>query len=151
MSDNDFPEAPKLPILTLVDIIRKYPRELWVAEPNDEGYVKQAPDWILNEAVEALSHIDSTEDRNEFVYESLGISGDWGEFSSLLLRHCKENPESELAQFWLKWSKHRVQDLIELAEEDFTVSQAYKECQEDWQANEFEIIEIENYLNRKGE
>ena len=151
MSDNDFPAPPKLPILTLKDIIRKYPRELWAAEPNDEGYVKQAPDWILNEAVEALSHIDSTEDRNEFVYESLGISGDWGEFSSLLLRHCKENPESELAQFWLKWSKHRVQDLIELAEEDFTVSQAYKECQEDWQANEFEIIEIENYLNRKGE
>ena len=80
MSDNDFPEAPKLPILTLVDIIRKYPRELWVAEPNDEGYVKQAPDWILTEAVEALSHIDSTEDRNEFVYESLAISGDWGDF-----------------------------------------------------------------------
>ena len=151
MSDNDFPAPPKLPILTLIDIIRKYPPELWAAEPNDEGHVKQAPDWILTEAVEALSHIEATEDRNEFVYESLGISGDWGEFSSLLLRHCKENPESELAQFWLKWSKHRVQDLIELAEEDFTVSQAYKECQEDWQANEFEIIEIENYLNRKGE
>ena len=151
MSDNDFPEAPKLPILTLVDIIRKYPRELWVAEPNDEGYVKQAPDWILTEAVEALSHIDSTEDRNEFVYESLGISGDWGDFASLLLRHWKENPESELAQFWDKWSKHRVQALIELSEEEWTVSQAYKECQEDWQANEFEIIEIKNYLNRKGE
>ena len=42
MSDNDFPEAPKLPILTLKDIIRMYPRELWAAEPNDEGYVKQA-------------------------------------------------------------------------------------------------------------
>ena len=151
MSDNDFPAPPKLPILTLKDIIRKYPRELWAAEPNDEGHVKQAPDWILNEAVEALSHIDSTEDRNEFVYESLGISGDWAEFSSILLRHCKENPESELAQFWAKWSKHRVQDLIELSEEDFTVSQAYKECQEDWKENEFEIIEIENYLNRKGE
>ena len=151
MSDNDFPEAPKLPILTLVDIIRKYPRELWVAEPNDEGYVKQAPDWILTEAVEALSHIDSTEDRNEFVYESLGISGEWGDFASLLLRHCKENPESELAQFLDKWSKHRVQALIELSEEEWTVSQAYKECQEDWQANEFEIIEIKNYLNRKGE
>ena len=151
MSDNDFPAPPKLPILTLKDIIRMYPRELWAAEPNDEGYVKQAPDWILTEAVEALSHIDSTEDRNEFVYESLAISGDWGEFSSLLLRHCKENPESELAQFWLKWSKHRVQDLIELSEEDFTVSQAYKECQEDWKENELEIIEIENYLNRKGE
>ena len=151
MSDNDFPAPPKLPILTLVDIIRKYPRELWVAEPNDEGYVKQAPDWILTEAVEALSHIDSTEDRNEFVYESLGISGDWGDFASLLLRHCKENPESELAQFWDKWSKHRVQALIELSEEEWTVSQAYKECQEDWQANEFEIIEIKNYLNRKGE
>ena len=151
MSDNDFPAPPKLKPKTLKQIIIEYPRELWAAEPNDEGYVKQAPDWILTEAVEALSHIDATEDRNEFVYESLGISGDWGEFSSLLLRHCKENPESELAQFWLKWSKHRVQDLIELAEEDFTVSQAYKECQEDWQANEFEIIEIENYLNRKGE
>ena len=151
MSDNDFPEAPKLPILTLVDIIRKYPRELWVAEPNDEGYVKQAPDWILTEAVEALSHIDSTEDRNEFVYESLGISGDWGDFASLLLRHCKEHPESELARFWDKWSKHRVQALIELSEEEWTVSQAYKECQEDWQANEFEIIEIENYLNKEGE
>ena len=151
MSDNDFPEAPKLPILTLVDIIMKYPRELWVAEPNDEGYVKQAPDWILTEAVEALSHIDSTEDRNEFVYESLGISGDWGDFASLLLRHCKEHPESELARFRDKWSKHRVQAMIELSEEDFTVSQAYKECQEDWQANEFEIIEIENYLNKEGE
>ena len=129
----------------------KYPIELWVAEPNDEGYVKQAPDWFLSEAVEALSHIDSTEDRNEFVYESLGISGDWGDFASLLLRHCKENPERELAQFLDKWSKHRVQALIELSEEEWTVSQAYKECQEDWQANEFEIIEIENYLNRKGE
>ena len=41
--------------------------------------------------------------------------------------------------------------MIELSEEDFTVSQAYKECQEDWQANEFEIIEIENYLNKEGE
>ena len=151
MSDNDVPAPPKLPISTLVDIIRKYPRELWAAEPNDEGYVKQAPDWILTEAVEALSHIDSTEDRNEFVYESLAISGDWGDFASLLLRHCKENPESELAQFWDKWSKHRVQALIELSEEEWTVSQAYNECQEDWQANEFEIIEIENYLNRKGE
>ena len=151
MSDNDFPAPPKLPILTLKDIIRKYPRELWAAEPNDEGYVKQAPDWILTEAAEALSHIDSTEDRNEFVYESLGILGDWGEFSSLLLRHCKENPESELAQFWDKWSKHRVQDLIELAEEDFTVSQAYKECQEDWQSNEYDVVALDDYRNRRGE
>tara|TARA_R100001594_G_scaffold51583_2_gene85005 strand:+ start:974 stop:1453 length:480 start_codon:yes stop_codon:yes gene_type:complete len=159
MSDNDFPEAPKLKPKTLKQICQDYPRELWWTDGED-GEVKQAPDWILTEAVEELSHIDATEDRNEFVYESLAISGDWAEFSSLLLRHCKENPESELAQFWEKWSKHRVQYLIERAEDtDFMISTAYKEAevdwnensQEDWQANEFEIIEIKNYLNRKGE
>ena len=146
MSDNDFPEAPKLKPKTLKQICQDYPRELWWTDGED-GEVKQAPDWILTEAVEELSHIDATEDRNEFVYESLAISGDWAEFSSLLLRHCKENPESELAQFWDKWSKHRVQAMIELSEEDFTVSQAYKECQEDWQANEFQVY----YLNKEGE
>ncbi|MGB0425222.1 MAG: hypothetical protein ACPGED_12905, partial [Flavobacteriales bacterium] len=59
------------------------------------------------------------------------------------------------AQFWDKWSKHRVQAMIELSEEDFTVSQAYKQCQadwnengqEDWKANEFQIY----YLNQEGD
>ena len=72
MSDNDFPEAPKLKPKTLKQIIREYPRELWAAEPNDEGYVKQAPDWILTEAVEALSHIDSTGDRGR-LYSQSGV------------------------------------------------------------------------------
>ena len=37
--------------------------------------------------------------------------------------------------------------MIELSEEDFTVSQAYKECQEDWKENEFQVY----YLNQEGE
>ena len=150
MSDNDFPEPPKLKPKTLLQIIQDYPRELWWTDGED-GEVKQAPDWILNEVVDNLSHPDS-EDSGDFVFNVLQIGGDWGDFCEVLKSEISNNPQSELAKYFSKTSKDYAQYLIERAEDtDFMVSTAYKEAQEDWQANEFEVIEIDDYRNRRGE
>ena len=151
MSDNDFPEPPKFKPKTLNQIIQDYPRELWAAEPDGEGYVKQAPDWILTEVVDSLSHTDSPESP-DFIFNVLQVGGDWGDFCEVLKSEIANNPQSELAKYFSKTSKDYAQYLIERAEDtEFTVSQAYKSEQLDWKANEFEIIEIDDYRNRRGE
>ncbi len=150
MSDNDFPEIKHKPH-TLKQIIECNAPDLWYSEPNDEGRVKQASDYVLEEIVTNLSHPDS-EDSGDFVFNVLNIGGDFTDFTAILKDEISKNPQSELAKYWEKTSKNYAQYLIERAEDtDFMVSTAYKEAQDEWRANEFEIIEIENYLNRKGE
>ena len=150
MSDNDFPAPPKLKPKTLNQICQDYPRELWWTDGED-GEVKQAPEWVLNEVVDNLSHTDSPESP-DFMFNVLQIGGDWGDFCEVLKAEISNNPQSELAKYYSKTSKDYAQYLIERAEDtDFMVSTAYKAAQADAYGDDLDVVALDDYRNRRGE